>query len=77
MVSVKDHGVGIKDAQMSYIFDRFYRVGYNREVDASGHGLGLTLSKEIIEAHRGEIYVESEYGNGSTFTFTIPLYKEE
>ncbi len=77
MVSVKDHGVGIKDAQMSYIFDRFYRVGYNREVDASGHGLGLTLSKEIIEAHRGEIYVESEYGYGSTFTFTIPLYKEE
>ena len=77
MVYVRDHGVGIRDAQISHIFDRFYRVGYNRGVDAGGHGLGLTLSKEIIEAHRGEIYAESEYGSGSTFTFTIPLYKEE
>lgn len=77
MASVRDEGVGIKDAQLSHIFDRFYRVGYNKDVDASGHGLGLTLSKEIIEAHRGEIYVESEYGSGSNFTFTVPLYKEE
>lgn len=75
-VSVRDEGIGIADSQLSHVFDRFYRVGYNSNVDASGRGLGLTLSKEIMEAHHGEIYVDSIYGAGSTFTFTIPLYQE-
>lgn len=75
-VSVRDEGIGIRDSQLPHIFDRFYRVGYNSNVDAAGRGLGLTLSKEIIEAHQGEIYAESEFGSGSTFTFTIPLYQE-
>ncbi|MBQ8151817.1 MAG: PAS domain S-box protein [Firmicutes bacterium] len=77
MCFVKDDGIGIREEQLPHIFDRFYRVGYNKGADVSGHGLGLTLCKEIIEAHRGDIYAESVYGSGSTFSFTIPLYKED
>ena len=76
IVYVRDEGIGIPETQISHIFDRFYRVGYNGGVDTEGRGLGLTLSKEIIEAHQGEIYAESIRGQGSTFSFMIPLYME-
>lgn len=78
VVSVKDNGIGIKDKYIDHIFDRFYRAGVsdgtNRTIE--GRGLGLTLCREIITAHQGEIFAESVYGSGSTFTFIIPLFKE-
>ncbi|MBQ9015326.1 MAG: PAS domain S-box protein [Firmicutes bacterium] len=77
IVFVRDEGIGIPEEQISHVFDRFFRVGYNGSITTEGRGLGLTLSKEIIEAHQGEIYVESARGKGSTFSFMIPLYKEE
>lgn len=76
MAFVTDYGIGIPDHQLTHIFDRFYRVDYNKRSHTGNRGLGLTLSKEIIEAHNGEIYVDSTEGSGSTFSFTIPLYTE-
>lgn len=78
VISVKDHGIGIKEEHVPHIFDRFYRAGKNdsSQLNIEGRGLGLTLCKEIMTAHQGDIYAESTYGCGSTFTFIIPLYKE-
>lgn len=78
VVSVKDSGIGIKDQHISHIFDRFYRADTkdNTLHTIEGRGLGLTLCKEIINAHQGEIFAESTYGTGSTFTFIIPIFKE-
>lgn len=70
LVSVTDQGVGIPKDKQAKIFDRFYQVeGTPKE----GFGLGLYISKEIIEKHRGKIWVESEVGKGSTFFFTLPI----
>lgn len=78
IISVKDHGIGIKEEHVPHVFDRFYRAGKNdtNQLNIEGRGLGLTLCKEIMTAHQGDIYAESTYGCGSTFTFIIPLYKE-
>ena len=76
LVSLRDEGIGISPAQLSHIFDRFYRVDYNSGIERGGRGLGLTISKEIIEAHHGEIFAESKPGEGATISFTIPLYQE-
>ncbi len=76
LVSVHDRGIGIDEQHISHVFDRFYRSGAGDNNEIEGRGLGLTLCKEIITAHQGNIYAESVYGKGSTFTFIIPLYKE-
>lgn len=78
VVAVKDSGIGIKDQYISHIFDRFYRADAKdgNKTTIEGRGLGLTLSREIILAHQGEIFAESTFGLGSTFTFIIPIYKE-
>lgn len=76
VATIRDEGIGIKPTHISHIFDRFYRVKYTEGESAGGRGLGLTLSKEIIEAHQGEIFVESAPGEGSVFSFTLPLYQE-
>ena len=67
LISVTDHGVGISKDELKKIFDKFYRVSTARTKETHGSGLGLTLSKHIIEAHGGTIEVESEVGKGSTF----------
>lgn len=79
IISVRDYGRGIKSKHLGNIFDKFYRADYadNTNKQIEGRGLGLTLCKEMIHAHQGEIFVESVYGEGSTFTFIIPLYKED
>lgn len=70
-VRIKDEGVGLKEEHLSKIFNRFYRAeGVGR---VSGLGIGLYLTKEIIERHHGEIHVTSEYGKGSEFYFSLPL----
>jgi len=73
MFSVTDHGVGISKEEMKKIFDKFYRVSTTGTKETRGSGLGLTLAQHIVEAHGGTIKVESEVGNGSIFTVSIPL----
>lgn len=72
-VKVSDNGVGIPPSALSKIFERFYQAdpALSRKV-GGGSGLGLTISKEIIEGHGGKIWAESEDGQGSTFHFTLP-----
>lgn len=72
-VSVKDEGMGIKQEDLSRIFDRYYRVETNRTRHISGFGIGLYLSAEIIKRHGGEIWAESEPDKGTTFYFTLPV----
>ena len=72
LVRITDHGVGIAQEDMPHLFDRFYQVDGSTTRAASGTGLGLYISKQIVEAHGGNIWVESELGKGSTFCFTIP-----
>jgi signal transduction histidine kinase len=72
-VYVRDQGVGLTEAEQERIFERFYRADGALSRKTQGTGLGLFLSKSIIEAHGGEMRVESEPGEGSTFTFTLPL----
>lgn len=73
VASVTNHSNGIKEKDLSHVFDRFYRGAGN---GTSGRGLGLTISKEIIQSHNGELTVKSSKDNLTTFTFTIPLFKE-
>jgi len=70
--SVKDFGIGIREDQQSRIFSRFYRVD-DLASHMSGLGIGLYISHEIITRHNGVIWVESQYGSGSTFHFKIPV----
>jgi signal transduction histidine kinase len=72
-VSVADTGEGIPAEELPLIFERFYRVDRSRTRKTGGSGLGLTIAKRLVEAHGGTIKVESQPGQGSTFTFTIPV----
>ena len=72
-VSVIDTGIGLKREDQEQIFEPFYQVDGSGGSEEKGTGLGLPLTKEIIEQHRGRIWVESKYGKGSRFTFTLPL----
>ncbi len=72
-VSVADQGIGLEPQHLDRIFDRFYQVDSASTRQVGGSGLGLSISRAIIEAHGGEIWVESEPGVGSTFHFTLPL----
>jgi len=72
-ISIADTGSGIPTEYLPHIFDKFVQVPDAR---TGGAGLGLTISKSIVEAHRGQISVQSQVGRGSTFTFTLPLAAE-
>ena len=74
-VSIIDNGVGIDENDLKHIFERFYRGGRNRGSTYEGSGLGLTISREIIEFHGGRIWAESQLNEGSRFCFTLPLYE--
>ncbi|OGC76329.1 MAG: hypothetical protein A2Z27_03505 [candidate division Zixibacteria bacterium RBG_16_50_21] len=71
LFQVSDHGIGIPEDAMAHLFERFYRA--EGELVRGGTGLGLYISKQIIEAHGGRIWATSQQGEGSTFSFTLPL----
>ena len=72
-ISVQDFGLGIQKEELDRVFDRFYRGGDELTRTVKGSGLGLTLVKQIVEAHKGTVEVESDPGRGSTFTIKLPL----
>ncbi len=72
-ISVSDTGIGIASEDQETIFEEFRQVGTDYSRKREGTGLGLTLTKKFVEMHGGKIWVKSEVGKGSTFTFTLPV----
>ena len=77
VVEVSDTGRGIPPAALPHIFERFYRHTDPRDSRVTGFGLGLAISKWIVDAHGGTIEAESQEGRGSTFTVRLPLQKSD
>lgn len=74
VVEVEDRGIGIPDAHLARVFERFYRVDQARSRNTGGTGLGLAIVRHVVVNHAGTIEVESEPGTGSTFRVTIPTW---
>lgn len=72
-LSIRDNGTGIETENLPYIFDRFYRIDRSRTRQYGGAGLGLSITKTIVNAHGGTIAVNSRVGKGSTFLIYLPL----
>jgi signal transduction histidine kinase len=77
IIAVQDFGIGIKKEEITKVFERFYRGGDELTRMVKGSGLGLTLVKQIVEAHHGSVHGESELGHGSTFEIRLPLQAAE
>lgn len=77
VISVQDHGVGIPRDEQQKIFDRFHRVGTGLVHDVKGSGLGLSIVRHIVEAHGGNVTVESRQGEGSIFSIHLPIETPE
>ena len=75
-ISISDNGIGIPREQLDKIFDRFYQVDNKLSKEYEGTGVGLALTKELVELYKGKIIVESEEGKGSVFKVILPLGKE-
>ena len=75
-VSVSDTGIGIAPEDQEKVFEEFRQVGTASQ-KVEGTGLGLTLCRKFVELHGGRIWVKSQLGSGSTFTFTIPVRSAE
>ncbi len=72
LISIKDEGVGISMEDLPFIFERFYRVDQSRDKNTGGAGIGLTITKEIVEAHGGKITIDSLPGHGTEVIVTLP-----
>ena len=72
IIKVIDNGLGIDEKDLPYIFERFYRSDISRNKNSGGSGLGLTITKALVEAHNGKISVESKLGQGTTFIIEFP-----
>jgi PAS domain S-box-containing protein len=73
LFQIKDYGIGIAKNDITHIFDRFYRGENVKKI--SGTGLGLSIAKNLVHLHKGEIFVESEYGKGTTFSVFLPKFE--
>lgn len=73
MISVTDKGIGMTQETINKLFNRFYQAEQVVPGNKKGTGLGLSICRGIIEAHNGNIWVESVLGKGSTFNFSLPL----
>ena len=73
IVSVCDTGVGIAAEDLPFVFERFYRTDRSRQHGSGGRGLGLSIVKQIVEAHQGQAWAESDEGVGSCFYFRLPV----
>jgi signal transduction histidine kinase len=76
LIQVTDHGIGIPEASMEHLFEKFYQGDDSIKLSYGGSGLGLYISKQIIEAHGGSIWGESKPGKETTLAFVIPLASE-
>ncbi|MEO6890758.1 MAG: PAS domain S-box protein [Ktedonobacteraceae bacterium] len=77
VVSIQDFGIGIAEVHQQHIFERFYQVSDPMEKTFPGLGIGLYISNEIIRRHHGKIWVESHKGEGATFSFSLPLSRQQ
>jgi two-component system phosphate regulon sensor histidine kinase PhoR len=75
IVRVRDNGEGIEQQHIPRLFERFFRVDKSGARSEGGSGLGLSIVKHIIEGHNEKIYIESEFGKGSEFSFTLEKQK--
>lgn len=75
LISVRDTGIGIPEVERGRIFERFYQVADSLRREQSGLGLGLSIAKGMVELHGGQIRVASQVGQGSTFSFTLPVWR--
>ncbi|MGB8344806.1 MAG: ATP-binding protein [Ktedonobacteraceae bacterium] len=76
-IAVSDNGIGMSAEEQRKLFTRFYRIKNHITQEAGGTGLGLAITKTLVEMHNGEIQVSSAPGEGSTFSFTLPLVQEQ
>ncbi len=76
-VSVKDSGIGIREEDISQVFEQFRQIGGMALRKAGGTGLGMPITKKLVELHHGDIWLESTFGSGTTFYFTVPLHQPE
>lgn len=76
-IAVRDTGIGIPKEDLNRLFERFYRVDKARSRELGGTGLGLSIVKHLVRAQGGDVYVESDPGRGSTFSFTLPTHDPE
>ena len=73
VVEVKDNGVGMDKATVKHMFDKFFRKPTGNVHNVKGHGIGLTFVKQVVDHMKGQIFVESEEGEGTTFYLYFPL----
>jgi signal transduction histidine kinase len=77
LIEVSDTGPGIPAQEQEHLFERFYRASHAKEQEKQGVGLGLAITKVIVEAHEGRIWLGSDPGEGTTFHVELPLRKPE
>jgi signal transduction histidine kinase len=76
VIEVSDSGIGIREEDIPFVFDEFFRVRNSETHHIAGSGLGLSITKKIVEAHCGSIRAESEIGKGTTFQVVLPKPRE-